>query len=135
MRNYFRQIALIAMAATFLATTTLWARSSKANNHNESGQVTLIYASQIANGTELQPGSYKVELSPNASSPQLMFYQQGKLVAQAPVKLVAETKKIGQTEILYNTAANQHVITEIDLRAWSQAVKFPSSNAAAWEAK
>jgi len=120
-------MALIAVAATFLAATTLWARSSKTGNHTQSAQVPIVYASRIADGTELQPGTYKVELTPDASSPELMFYQEGKLVAKAPVTLVNEGKKIDQAEIPYNTAADQHVITEIDVHGWRPEMTFPTS--------
>ncbi len=127
MRNNFCQLAFIAVTATFLTVTTVWARSSRTTNHTESGQVSILYTSRIENGSELKPGNYKVELSPNASSPEVMFYQDGKLVAKAPVTLVNQSKKIDQTEIQYNTAANQHVITEIDVHGWRQEMKFPSS--------
>ena len=130
MRNHFCQAALITGCAVFLTAATVWARSSKTGDHTESGQVNIIYTSRIVNGPELKPGNYKVELSPSESSPEVMFYQGGKLVAKAPVTLVNQSKKIDQTEIQYNTAANQHVITEIDVHGWRQTLKFPTSKSA-----
>jgi hypothetical protein len=124
----FYQIALIAVAATFLALRPRCGRGHPRPAITPSQpRSKIIYASRIANGTELQPGTYKVELTPNASSPELIFYQEGKLVAKAPVTLVNEGKKIDQTEIQYNTAADQHVITEIDVHGWRQEIKFRTS--------
>lgn len=128
MRHYFGQVTLIAVTAIFLTAATSWARSAKTT---ESGSVNLIYSSRIANGPLLKAGVYKVELASSASTPELMFYQNGKLKGQAPAKLISESKKINQTEIQYNTAGTQHVITEIDVRGWRQGLKFPSSQHAA----
>ncbi len=127
MRNHLYRVALIAASVIFLTAATVWARSSKTGDRTESGQVVVIYRSRVANGPELKPGTYKVKLTPNASSPEVMFYQNGKLVAKAPVTLVNQSKKIDQTEIQYNTAANQHVITQIDVHGWRQKMNFPAS--------
>ena len=127
-RSYLSQAALIAVTATFLTAATAWAGTS---NHHESGNVDLIYASRIVNGPMLKAGTYRVELVSKASSPEVMFYQDGKLMGKAQPKLVNEAKKIDQTEIQYNTAGNKHVITEIDVHGWRQELKFPSSQSTA----
>lgn len=130
MRSHFCQTALIAAVATLLPASAALARFPGTSGHTESGQINLIYTSRIANGPELKAGTYKVELAQNASASEVMFYQDGKLMAKAPAKLVSENKKIGQTEIQYNTAGDQHYITEIDLHGWRQELKFPSHSSA-----
>jgi hypothetical protein len=127
MRNQFCRVALIAVTACLLGASTAWARFPGTSGHTESGHINLIYTSRIVNGPELKAGTYKVELPRNASSPEVMFYQNGKLMGKAPAKLISEGKKIDQTEIQYNTAGNQHVITQIDVRGWRQELKFPSA--------
>lgn len=130
MRNYSFQTVLIAVTAFLMAAAPALARRAATSSRTESGQVNLIYTSRIANGPELKAGTYKVELARNAGAPEVMFYQDGKLMGKAPAKLVTESKKIGQTEIQYNTADNQHFITAIDLHGWRQGLKFPSHSGA-----
>lgn len=96
-------------------------------SHPRSGRIDVLYPSRLANGPNLQPGTYKVELASNATSPEVMFYQDGKLVAQAPAKLVDDGRKNDETKVYYNTAGQQHVITEIDLQGWEQKVMFNTS--------
>jgi hypothetical protein len=131
MRNYFGQATLIVVTVICLTAATAWARSSRTSSQTESGNVNLIHTSRIGNGPELKAGTYKVELAKNASSPEVMFYQNGKLTGKARPHLVSEAKKIDQTEIQYNTAGNQHVVTEIDVRGWRQELKFSSLQSAA----
>ena len=127
MRNRFWQAFLVAGTALFLTTATAFPLFAKGNNHFKSGQIHVIYQSQVANGTALEPGNYKVELDNQTSSPKVLFYQQGKLVAQAPAKLVDQTKKNEETEVFYSKAGSEHVITQIDLQGWTQNVIFNTS--------
>jgi hypothetical protein len=63
----------------------------------------------------------------NNPSSEVMFYQNNKLVAQAPAKLVDSGKKNDQTEVYYNTAGKEHVITQIDIQGWTRKVMFNPS--------
>src|SRR5690242_18701678 len=80
--------------------------------------VDVVYQSKLGNGPELQPGQYKVEVNEASTTPEVMFYQDGKLVAKAPVKLVDMGKKADATEIDYNQASHQQVITSMRLDGW-----------------
>ena len=83
--------------------------------------VDILNQVQIA-GKTLQPGMYRVELDTAMATPTLEFYQHNKQIAQAPVKLVPSQGKNQQTEVKYDTAKNQDVITEIDFRGARQRI-------------
>lgn len=122
MKNLYCRTALIACAAVFLAGIPALAGSG----HFKTVQVQILYPSQISNGTELQPGSYKVEVAENTRSPEVMFYRQNKLVAQTQAQLVNTGMKNSETELHYNAAGNQHVLTQLDLKGWTGKVMFNS---------
>jgi hypothetical protein len=130
MKTRVGAILLAAATASFLAASTAFARFGK-GSHPKSGEITVIYPSKIANGPELKPGTYKVEVNDHTSSPQVAFYQDGKLVAQVPAKLVDQGKKLDTTQVYYDTVGNDRVITQIDLQGWTQKVMFGSSSSGA----
>jgi hypothetical protein len=93
-------------------------RSSK-----KSADVEISQTARIPGGPTLQSGEYKVVLNSNSPTTEIGFYQNGKLVAQAPAKLVDQGKKFDQTAITYDTkSADTQVITEMDLSGWREAV-------------
>jgi hypothetical protein len=99
-------------------------RSSK-----KSADVELFETGRIPGGPTLQSGEYRVVLNNNATTPEVAFYQDGKLLAQVPAKLVDQAKKIDQTEIFYDTHGhNTPVITEMDLGGWREKVFFGQSS-------
>ena len=64
-------------------------------------------------------------LNNNSTKPEIEFYQNDKLVAQVPAKLVEQGKKINKTELLFDTQADgTQVITEMDLSGWKDKVYF-----------
>jgi hypothetical protein len=95
-------------------------RSSK-----KSAGVEIDQAARIPGGPTLQSGKYKVVLNNNSTTPEIGFYQNGKLVAQVPAKLVDQGKKFDQTAISYDTqSANTYVMREMDLSGWREKVLF-----------
>jgi hypothetical protein len=127
MRHHLWKAVLVAGTALFLTAATAFPLFAKTSNHLKSGQIDVIYPVEVANGHTLRPGNYKVELDNKTSSPKILFYQEGKLVAQAPAKLVDESKKNDQTEVFYKAAGNGHVIAQIDLQGWKQNVVLTPS--------
>ena len=122
MTNRFFRMALIAATMSFLGAGTALAKSS----HSKTVRIDVLYPSRIANGSELKPGNYKMEVANNATKPEVMFYENNKLVAQAPAQLVAGEKS-ADTEVHYTTTGDEHVITQIDLKGWTEKVMFNSS--------
>ena len=95
------------------------------HSSKKSADVDIFQAARIPGGPTLQSGEYQVVLNNTSTTPEIGFYQNGKLVAQVPAKLVDQGKKISETEITYDTqGANTQVITEMDLSGWREKVLF-----------
>jgi hypothetical protein len=102
------------------------------HSSRKSADVDIFQAARIPGGPTLQSGEYRVVLNNTSTTPEIGFYQNGKLVAQVRAKLVDEGKKIDRTEIYYNTTrANSQVITEMDLSGWRDKVIFGQNKGAA----
>lgn len=118
----FRSLTGAAVALFFVCGLT-FAKSSHIN---------LIYRGQIGHSSvTLLPGKYKVSVDNPSSTPQMSFYQDGKLVGTAPVKLVTEANKNSQTEVFYSAPKDgvRH-ISQIDISGWRDRLMFnkaPSS--------
>lgn len=78
--------------------------------------INLIYRGEVGSHLTLAPGQYRMAVNGTSQASKAMFYQDGKLVGTAPVKIVAQASKNDQTEIYYSSP-NNHVrqITEIDV--------------------
>lgn len=125
MNNRLLGIVLVAASASFLAAGSAFARSS----HPRTSQVQILYTSKIANGPELKPGMYKVEVATDSQQPEVQFYQNNHLIAEAQAKAVDEGKKSDATEIYYDRSGRQQVITELDLRGWNEHFMFRATPA------
>jgi hypothetical protein len=91
-------------------------------------RVDVLYSAMVGKTLKLKPGNYKIDVVNNKKSPAVKFYNTyGKLVGQAPVKVVNESKKNDQTQVDYSTvASDNHAITEIRLQGWKQNLFFPN---------
>ena len=123
---------LIAASMAFAKFPSLdLGRSSK-----KSAGVDIDQAARIPGGPTLQSGKYKVVLNNNSTTPEIGFYQHGKLVAQVPAKLVDQGKKFDQTAIAYDTpSADTYVIREMDLSGWREKVLFGKNDRGARSTK
>jgi hypothetical protein len=97
---------------------------------SKSTDVELTETTQVPNGPTLKAGTYKVALLSGTSAPEVGFYRDGKLVGQAPVKLVDQGSKIRQTEV-FSSIQDDHseLLTEMDLNGWTEKVIFSESGA------
>jgi hypothetical protein len=100
--------------------------------HHHSSQksmsMDILQTTQVPDGPTLEPGTYTATFVEDSSKPEVEFYQQGKLVGQAPVTLVDEGKKIKQTEFQSNQQANgTNVLTEMDFSGLTQKLVFKAS--------
>ncbi len=85
-------------------------------SHNSSVKTTnvdIIYQAKLANGKTLKMGSYKLEIPLNSKSPDLKFYQHGKLVASVPAQVKSEAQKPPATEIDYTRKGAAEYLTSI----------------------
>jgi hypothetical protein len=119
---------LVAASMAFAKFPSLdFGRSSK-----KSADVDIYQTGRIRGGPTLQSGEYKVVLNNNSTTPEIGFYQNGKLVAEVPAKLVDQGKKINETKVYYDTTgADTQVITQMDLSGWRKQVVFGKNNGGA----
>jgi hypothetical protein len=121
---------LTAIAVVAFTGTMVFAGSFSHHHSHKSARVDIVGVTKVPGGPMLQPGTYRVTLLNTSSVPEIGFYQEGKLVGQAPVKLVDQAKKISQTELLTNTEPNRtNVLSEMDLSGWTQKLMFETSTA------
>ncbi len=92
-------------------------------------QIDVLYPATVGKMLKLKPGNYRIDVVNNSKSPAVKFYNDsGKLIGQAPVKLVNESQKNNQTQVDYDTvASNDHAITEISPRGWRENLYFSQS--------
>lgn len=60
-----------------------------------------LYQPSMINGSELQPGDYKLEVDGDKAT-----FKQGKKTAEAPVKIVEADKKYGSTSFKYDNGSD-----------------------------
>jgi len=120
MPSKMRTTLISALSVVFLFAGMAFARTK---------QIDVIYSSTVGKTLKLKPGNYRIDVVNNAKSPAVKFYNNdGKLVGQAPVKVVSESKKNDQTQIQYNmVASNDHTITEISPGGWRENLYFSQS--------
>jgi hypothetical protein len=124
--------SILTIMAVVSFTSSLAFAGFPGNHHHsqKSASVDIADITKIPGGPTLQPGTYRVTLLNPSSVPEVGFYQAGKLVGQAPVKLVDQGKKISETEVRTNAGPNHtNVLTEMDLSGWTHKLVFQTSNA------
>lgn len=120
MKNKLIRAVAGAAVALFFVCGLTFAKTSHVN---------LMYEGEIGHLT-LAPGKYKVSVNTTSNTPQMAFYQKGKLVGTTPVKLISKTQKNSQTEVYYNAPKdNVRRITQIDLSGWRDTLKFKNPQA------
>jgi len=131
--------SMVAAAAVLVAASMAFAKFPSfdfGHSSKQSASVEIDRAARIPGGPTLPSGEYRVVLNNNSPTPEIGFYQNGKLVAQIPAKLVGQGKKFNETAITYDTkGAGTRVITEMDLSGWREKVLFGQSNGGARAAK
>ena len=106
------------------------------HSSKQSARVAIDQTARIPGGPTLQSGEYKVVLNNNSRAPEMEFYQNGKLIAQVPAKLIDQGKKIDETKIYYDTRSdNTEVITQIDLSGWREKILFSKNRGEVRSAK
>jgi hypothetical protein len=79
----------------------------------KSTDVNILQNAKLADGSALKPGNYKLEIPLVSKTPELKFYQNGKLVASVVAQVKEETRKPLSTEIDYTRKGNTEYLTEI----------------------
>jgi hypothetical protein len=98
--------------------------SAKSRSSQKTATVDIGATTQVPNGPTLQPGTYEVRVAGDSTTPQVSFYQNNKLVGQAPASLVDQSAKSALTDVHLNNASGQSVLTEIDISGWAKSIQF-----------
>lgn len=115
----FTKAASGAMLASLLLCGAAFAKT-----HN----VNVLYAAKVGSHLKLAPGNYRVAINNRSQSPEAAFYKHGKLVGEAPVKLVSKSRKIGRTEVYYGSLSGAtRPITQIEMSGWRNSLVFGKS--------
>lgn len=87
--------------------------------HTDSAKLSVLTPTTIA-GTELKPGTYNLEVQPNATTMKVVNTQTYKTVAQVPVHWIQVKKAPSSTQIILN----QNQVNEIEFGGKTQAVRI-----------
>lgn len=121
---------ILPLSAMLLFTAGIASAKFPHHSSQKSADIDLIQTTTFPNGPTLKAGSYKVTLVNGSNTPELEFYQDGKRLGEAPVKLIEQDKKISETEVFADTKDDHtQVVTEMDLSGWTQKIVFGGSDA------
>lgn len=122
MCNKMHTLVISALGIVFLFTGMAFAKTKR---------IDVLYSATVGKNLKLKPGDYKIDVVNNKKSPAVKFYNNyGKLVGEAPVKLLNESKKNQQTQVDYTSvASNDHAITEISPGGWKENLVFSKTMA------
>ncbi len=84
----------------------------------------------VAEDTQLQPGTYRVEVEKNQDSAEVLFFQGGDFVAAARATLTKEAVKCNGTEVHYDEVDGGRVLTKIRLQGSKEGLVFIYPNRA-----
>ena len=93
-KNMVNQSMLVA-AGILVAASVAFAKFPSfdlGHSSKKSANVEIVQTARLAGGPTLQSGKYKVALNNDSPTPAIGFYQNGKLIAQVPAKLVDQSK-------------------------------------------
>ncbi|HXJ94976.1 MAG TPA: hypothetical protein VMT20_19215 [Terriglobia bacterium] len=116
----------VLMAALTLALTA--GLASAKSNANKTVNVTLAFATTMPDGTQLQPGDYRMAVLNDAAAPKVEFYRNGKLMCRCPVKIENAPTKAQTTQLMLDvTESGDHVLNSVAIGGSTQLVVFSTS--------
>jgi hypothetical protein len=120
---------VLALAAALVMTASMsLARSWFRKSSTKSYAVTLDSDAKLSNGSELKAGNYTVKVPENTQSPEVEFYDGGKLVAKEQAKVVTQSQKNEYTALELTTKGNTNVLTAVDPGGLPEKLVFRSSS-------
>ena len=113
-------IALLCVASLGLASWGI--HKSKSTERGTS--VTIADTLQLKNGSTLPAGTYRMAVAENTNTPDVSFYENGKMIATTQATVVAEQKKNSETEVDFVQKDGANRLTEIRPSGWEEALRF-----------
>jgi len=138
MKDHAVNKSILAVAAILVAASLGFGKFPSfgiGHSSNKAKNIQLFETGQIPGGPTLQLGEYRVVLNDNSKKPEVSFYQDSKLVAQVPAKLVDQSKKFEQTQIHFDGRSATPKITEMDLSGWKVEILFGQNDSGTGSAK
>jgi hypothetical protein len=138
MRKDMVNKSMLAVAGMLVAASMAFAKSPTLDlprSSQKSADVTIYSMTRISGGPTLQSGEYKVVSNNNSATPEIGFYQNGKLVAKVPAKLVDRGKEFDDTAFYYDAKGASLAMSEMDLNGWREAVLFGQNDSDAGSTK
>jgi len=117
-------VVLVLMTAS-LSFARLWGEHKSSD---KSANITIASVMALSNGNVLKAGSYHLEVPEDSQAPEVSFYKDGKVVAKAPAKVVAENQKNPYSEVDSIKQGNKDVITEIRPGGWAEKLVFSETS-------
>jgi len=119
---------VLALAAALVMTASLsLAGSWFGKSSTKSLNVTLDSDVKLSNGAELKAGNYTIRIPEHTQSPEVEFYDGGRLVAKEQAKVVTQPQKNEYTALELTTKGNTNVVTAVDPGGWAEKLVFSSS--------
>ena len=124
MKITYKHVLIAAVTLTLSAGLAL--AKPKAN---KTVSVTLVAATTMPDGVQLQPGDYRMAVLSDSSAPQVEFYRAGKLVCRCPVKIENAPTKAQTTQLLLDvTDSGAHVLHSVAIGGSTQVVVFSTAS-------
>jgi hypothetical protein len=79
---------------------------------------------KFRNGTTLAPGTYRMEVPENSSTPDVTFYKEGRAIATVKAKVVSQLTKNQATEVESVTRGNAQLVNSIRPAGWHETLLF-----------
>jgi len=123
-----RFVLALAVALVMTASLSL-ARSWFGKSSTKSLTVTLDRDAMLNNGAQLKAGGYTLKIPENTQSPQVEFYDGGRLIAKEQAKVVTQTEKNEYTALELTMKGNTNVITAVEPGGWPEKLVFSGADA------
>lgn len=127
-RGLVSSFVLATAAVPLFAALTFGLSWFSHNSSVKSTSVDNIYNAKLANGKTLPEGNYRLEFPLNTKTPQLKFFQNGKLVATANARVKSKMYKNSDTEVQYNHKGSAQYITEVQPEGMKESLILTKSN-------
>ncbi len=114
----------VAVAVIISSGLTFARAKSQEKSGSKSAKITFATPKNLGHGTILPAGTYTLKLSENSQNAEAGFYQHGKLVGSAPVRVETSAGKNPSTSIRTESRETQEVITSISPSGWTSKLVF-----------
>ena len=117
----------LAVAFAFAASPSFALSFGFHKSNDRSTNIVLVNTLKLNNGAKLAPGHYKMEVPKDTKTPDVAFYQHGKVVVTLPAKVVSEAKKNSNTYVDSIRSGKYQLLTKIRPTGWREALVFKTN--------